>query len=164
MLDTASKKRIVNARNLFKDARISTVALFIFGHPNETVKSIWDTIKFATKLNCEETAIGIMVPYPGTEIYDMAKKGENGYVKMSIDWNDYNKQLGNAVELTTISRRKIELMQLFAYFWLYIFNARLKDIYRVTKISGDNNNWSLVFSIILKIIFPKSSPRFFRKK
>ena len=112
----------------------------------------------------KETAIGIMVPYPGTEIYDMAIKGENGYVKMSIDWDDYNKQLGNAVELVTISRRKIELMQLTAYFWLYIFNGRLKDIYRMIKVSGNHNIWRLVVSIIFKIIFPKSVPKFFRKK
>ena len=160
----ASKKRIINARNFFKDAGITTCSFFIFGHPNETINSIWDTIKFATKLDCEETAIGIMVPYPGTEIYDMAKKGENGYVKMSFDWDDYNKQLGNAVELVTISRRKIELMQLSAYFWLYIVNGRLKDIYRMIKVSGNHNIWRLVFSIILKIIFPKSSKRFFKKK
>jgi radical SAM superfamily enzyme YgiQ (UPF0313 family) len=150
-----SKERILSASRLLKEAGITTCSFFIFGHPNESYRSIWDSIAFATKLNCEETAIGIMVPYPGTEIYDMAKKGENGYKKMSFDWDAYNKQLGNAVELINISRRNIEILQLFAYFWLYIINGRPKDIYRMIKVSGNHNIWRLVTSIIIKIVSPK---------
>ena len=157
------KKRIINARNLFKDAGITTCSFFIFGHPNETIKSIWDTIKFATKLNCEETAIGIMVPYPGTEIYDMALKGANGYVKMSFDWDDYNKQMGNAIELKNISRRQLELLQLSAYFWLYIVNGRWKDLYKmITKpVAGETKLFRTAFAILMKIIDP--SQRFTKK-
>ena len=39
-------------------------------------------------------AIGILVPYPGTETWELAIKGEGGYRKLSPDWRDYNKQLG----------------------------------------------------------------------
>ena len=42
-------------------------------------------------------AFGIMVPYPGTEVAEMAKKGEGGYKIISSNWADYNKQLGNAL-------------------------------------------------------------------
>ena len=47
-----------------------------------------------------------MVPYPGTEVADMVKTGRGGYRLLSVDWADYNKQLGNALELTGLSRRK----------------------------------------------------------
>ena len=133
------------------------------GHPNETYKTLLDTIKFAAKVNCEETAIGIMVPYPGTEIYEMALKGEGGYVKMSFDWDDYNKQLGNAIALKNISRRQLELFQLAGYFWLYVINGRWKDIYKMitNQGMGRKNIWKLIVSVFMKIIDP--SQRFTKK-
>ena len=152
----AKKESILNAIKIMKQVKIRTCSFFIFGHPNETYKSIFDSIRFASKLNCEEVAIGIMVPYPGTEIYNMALKGEGGYVKMSIDWDDYNKQLGNAIELKNISRRKLELMQLAAYFWLYIVNGRWSDLYKLITSSSNrgSNIWKLIISIVVKIIDP----------
>ena len=152
----AKKENIINAIKIMKQVKIRTCAFFIFGHPNETYKTIFDSIRFASKVNCEEVAIGIMVPYPGTEIYNMALNGEGGYVKMSIDWDDYNKQLGNAVELKNISRRKLELLQLTAYFWLYIVNGRWSDLYKlITSNSNRGSNiWKLIISIVVKIIDP----------
>ena len=155
----AKKENILRAREILKEVNIRTCCFLIFGHPFETYKSIIDSIKFASKVNCEETQIGIMVPYPGTEIYDMALKGEGGYVKMSIDWDDYNKQMGNAVELKNISRKKLEMLQLVAYFWLYIVNGRWSDLYKMVKASGFSpgggsgpNIWRLILSIIMKVL------------
>ena len=152
----AKKENILRARNIFKEAGIRVTCYLIVGHPNETYKTIFETIKFAAKVNCEETAIGIMVPYPGTEIYKMALAGEGGYVKMSIDWDDYNKQMGNAVELKNISRRQLELFQLAAYFWLYIVNGRWKDLYKmITKpVAGETKFFTTAFAIVMKIIDP----------
>ncbi len=153
----AKKENILRARNILKEAGIRACCFLIIGHPNETYKSIFDTIRFAAKVNCEETAIGIMVPYPGTEIYDMALKGEGGYVKMSFDWDDYNKQLGNAIELKNISRRQLEFFQLTAYFWLYVVNGKWKEIYKMMTKSGNKqqNDWKLALSTLLKIIDPQ---------
>ena len=159
----AKKENIIRAREILKEVNIRACCFLIFGHPFETYKSIIDSIKFASKVNCEETAIGIMVPYPGTEIYNMALKGEGGYVKMSIDWEDYNKQLGNAVELKNISRRKLEMLQFAAYFWLYIVNGRWSDVYKMFTVSSfssgtaaggnaETNIWKLVLSMIMKIL------------
>ena len=164
----AKKVNILAARKILKDVNIRTCCFMIFGHPNETIKTIFDSIRFAAKVNCEQTAIGIMVPYPGTEIYDMALKGEGGYVKMSIDWEDYNKQMGNAVELKNISRRKLEILQLTAYFWLYLVNGKWKEIYKMMR-RGDGlekNVWKLVVSIFMKIIDPsqKLTKKWFSNK
>ena len=159
----AKKENIISARNILKKVGIRTCCFLIMGHPNETYKTLLETIKFAAQVNCEETAIGIMVPYPGTEIYEMALKGEGGYVKMSFNWDDYNKQMGNAVALKNISRRQLELFQLAAYFWLYVVNGRWKDIYKMVTKSGNGEEkiWKLIVSIFMKIIDP--SQRFTKK-
>jgi anaerobic magnesium-protoporphyrin IX monomethyl ester cyclase len=49
---------------------------FIIGIPGETKKDILQTIKFAKKLALDRTAFLLLVPFPGTEIYDTAKKND----------------------------------------------------------------------------------------
>jgi radical SAM superfamily enzyme YgiQ (UPF0313 family) len=100
------------------------------GQPNETEESIKATIKLAVKLNPDRPIFGVMVPYPGTRISEMAKRQEAGYRLLSHDWNDYNKQLGNAMELEGVSRRRIETLQLIGYLQVFIKNHRYRDLSR----------------------------------
>lgn len=101
---------------------------FIIGHPNETYETIWDTIKFAAELNPDRAIFGIMVPYPNTVVWEMAKKGEGGYKIISARWSDFNKQIGNALEFQHLSRKKLELLQLYAYMYVFIRNMRFGDL------------------------------------
>jgi len=110
-----------------KKCGLETEVYFILGHPYETLETINDTINFAVKLNGDLTSFGIMVPYPGTKIYEMAKRGEAGYRLIAGSWNDYNKQLGNALEFTNIPRKKIERLQMFAYIKVFLKNHRYLD-------------------------------------
>ncbi len=117
--------------NMAKNARLNTTSYFILGHPYETKHSIEETINLATNLNTTEVAIGIMVPYPGTEIYRMALKSEGNYIPLSKDWEDFDKQIGNALELRNLSRRQLELYQMKGYVQFYLFNMRLVDMLRM---------------------------------
>lgn len=113
---------------LAKKAGLRTGSFFILGHPHETYETVQDTINFAVKLNTTRVAFGIMVPYPGTEIYEMAKKGEGGYKIISSDWYDFNKQIGNCLELETLNRKELEKLQLSAYLKFYLYNYRILDL------------------------------------
>ena len=64
--------------------------------------------------------------------------------------------MSNSIELKNISRRKLELMQLAAYFWLYIVNGRWSDLYKLITSSSNrgSNIWKLIISIVVKIIDP----------
>ena len=125
---SATKEDIRNAIKLIKEAEIPVEGYFILGHPNETKETIKETINFATELNVDLPVFGIMVPYPGTKIGDMAKKGEGGYKLKSDNWDDYNKQLGDALEFTQISRKELEMWQLKAYLAVFMKNKRFKDL------------------------------------
>ena len=111
-----------------KQAGIRAGALFILGHPCETKATAWDTIRFASKLNPQVVAFGIMVPYPGTEIAEMARRGEGGYRLLSEDWSDFGKQFGNALELVNLSRRQLEWLQALGYLKVYWDNGRWRDL------------------------------------
>ena len=107
-----------------KKAGLKTDGFFIFGHPFETAKTVWDTINFATRLNTTRVTFGIMVPYPGTQIYELARKGEGGYRLISQNWQDFNKNIGNSLELTGLSRKQMERAQILGYLKFYLFNLR----------------------------------------
>lgn len=124
-MDQASK-----AINLAKRVGLHTEAAFILGHPNETFDTAYDTINFAAQLNPDILQLGIMVPYPGTEVAGMAERGEGGYKILSNNWSDYNKQLGNALELDSLSRADLEKLQLIGYLKLFIFNRRFLGLLR----------------------------------
>lgn len=132
---TRSKKGISleqaeHTNSFAKSIGLKTNTYFILGHPNETEKTIQETIDFAVRLNGTVPVFGIMIPYPGTEIYELAKRGEGGYKLVARSWDDYNKQFGNALELTNISRRRLKYYQLKAYAMVFIRNKRYREFVR----------------------------------
>ena len=116
------------AVRLAKKVGIRAATLFILGHPHETKKTAMDTIDFAVELNGARLSLGIMVPYPGTAVAQMAAKGEGGYRLLSQDWSDFNKYLGNALELEGLTRAELERLQAWGYVKFYLWNLRLHDL------------------------------------
>ncbi len=111
-----------------KRVGLETEAFYILGFPGETRKTAMDTIRLAVELNTTTAAFGIMVPYPGTKVAEMVKRGEGGYRMISENWTDFDKHLGNALELNTLSRKQLECLQTKAYLWFYLRNLRLTDL------------------------------------
>jgi len=121
-------REVIDSVSLAKKVGLPVEGYFILGHPNETFATAQDTIKFASRLNPEYPVFGIMVPYPGTEVWRMAKNGESGYKIVSLKWSDYNKQLGNALELANLNRHQLEYLQLRGYLSVFIVNLRLVSL------------------------------------
>ncbi|MBN2121179.1 MAG: cobalamin-dependent protein [Candidatus Omnitrophica bacterium] len=101
---------------------------FILGHPDETAWEMLKTIRLAAKLNPTRPIFGIMVPYPGTEIYDLAKEGKSGYKLIARSWNDYNKHIGNALRFTKVGNLTVEFLRISAYLYFFIYNLRFRDL------------------------------------
>lgn len=143
---------IEDAYKAARKHKVDIGTFFILGQPNETVKSMWATIRLAIKIDPELPMFGLMTPYPGTKVADMAAKGEGGFKLLSTDWDDYNKQIGGALAFENISRWQLELFQSLAYVSVYIFNLRLQDLlafmwqYRVA-----------VYQLVKKLITGKQS-------
>lgn len=123
-------RQVEQAISLAKELNFHTEGAFILGHPNENMKTALETIDFAAKLNPDIIQLGIMVPYPGTEVRSLALKSEGGYRLLSSSWTEYNKQLGNALELDTLSRSDLERIQLIGYLRLFIYNRRYADLFK----------------------------------
>jgi radical SAM superfamily enzyme YgiQ (UPF0313 family) len=116
------------AVKIIKNAGISVETCFILGHPGETVDTIKATIGLAAKLNPNNVQIGIMTPYPGTKIYEMAQRGEGGYKLLTRDWSKYDKYGGGALELNSISHRELLKWQRQGLLYFYLKNKRVVDL------------------------------------
>ncbi|MHC4870715.1 MAG: B12-binding domain-containing radical SAM protein [Planctomycetota bacterium] len=142
--------QIEEAFRLTRKVGIESVALMIIGHPNENKKTAMDTIRLATRLRSTSISIGIMVPYPGTEIRKMALNGEGGYKLLSKDWSDYDKYLGNALELDNLNRKQLERLQIWGYLRFYLFNFRILSLFSFVK---SHSKEALL--LLQKLIFSK---------
>ena len=62
------------AIKITKDVGVSSHAYFMMGFPGETYEQILDTINFMKKAKPTTSCLSIVTPYPGTELYDIAKQ------------------------------------------------------------------------------------------
>lgn len=108
-----------------RDCGLQIACTFILGHPYESEETIGNTINFAVTLKPDFVSFGIMSPYPGTGIWEMAKTGKGNYRLLSDGWDDYMRFGGGALELVNISRRRLEVLQAKAYFNFYLRTLKL---------------------------------------
>jgi len=62
------------AVRLCKETGIQTWCSFILGLPSETEEESWQTIRFAIELDPDFVQFPIFMPWPGTDLYDIAKE------------------------------------------------------------------------------------------
>lgn len=67
-------EQVRNAINLTKKVGIKTQGYFMIGVPTENEEDIIQTINFAKSLPLDICQFSIATPYPGTELYDIAKE------------------------------------------------------------------------------------------
>ena len=113
-----------------QEAGLTAAAFFILGHPGETWRTALKTVHFAAKSRADSIAVGVMVPYPGTEVWRMAHAGEYGYKLLTEDWRVYDKYFGNALSVKGLSHRQLEFLQSLTYVWYYLYNLRFRDLLR----------------------------------
>lgn len=62
--------------------------VYIFGLPGETRRDRVDTLKLAVSLNVSKARFNNATPYPGTRLFDMAKKENN--LNIIGDWENFH--------------------------------------------------------------------------
>jgi radical SAM superfamily enzyme YgiQ (UPF0313 family) len=97
---------------------IKTMANFIIGHPNETFKTVMETINFSLKLDSFNVLFTKMTPLPDVEVYFKGVK--NNEVKKDV-WYEYmsGAQAFPVYYPKTIGKWKMELLYRFAFVRFY---------------------------------------------
>jgi anaerobic magnesium-protoporphyrin IX monomethyl ester cyclase len=123
-------EQVKNAVAIIKNAGISLNTYYILGHPNETKDSLRKTVELAIKLNTDDISVGLMVPYPGTEIYDLAFNGKGGYRLLSQNWSDFDKYCSKVLEVEGLPYQELSRWQRDAFIGLYLKNGRFIDAFK----------------------------------
>ena len=125
-------EQIRKSVEIIKKAGIYLVTYYIIGHPGEKRDTIQDTMRLAAELNTDHIAVGIMVPYPGTRIYEMARLGQMGYKLLNEHWSSYDKYGGKALEIEGLPYNEMVRFQQKIYLNFYLKNYRFKDLFVYT--------------------------------
>lgn len=90
VLDSIKKQQTLDdVRRAFREAKaagLQTMGFFIFGLPADTEETMEDTIRFALELDPDMANFMIAAPYPGTELWEIARRDGRLF---SLDWHDY---------------------------------------------------------------------------
>jgi radical SAM superfamily enzyme YgiQ (UPF0313 family) len=78
-------EQIKSAIELTHKAGIQSVGYFMLGSPWETPETIRETIDFTKDLRLDFAQFSVMIPFPGTDIYELYMK--SGY--KNSNWDDY---------------------------------------------------------------------------
>ena len=109
IIDNACKKESIDdmrrAVDLCKQAGIKTMGHFVFGLPGETPATAEETIKFALELDLDYMQCYAAVPYPKTELGEMA--AEKGWLRAK-KWSDYDFGGKSILDIGTISPEEVD--------------------------------------------------------
>ena len=94
------KKVEKNVRDIIKEG-ITVHASFIVGMPSETEKTIDETINYIKRIGLLKLNVGILTPFPGTEIYNWAKK-----MRKITDDDSYCENMGPVYEYPYVNLTK----------------------------------------------------------
>lgn len=148
-------------RQAFKNAKqvgLETIGFFIIGLPGETEETMENTIRFACEVDPMIANFSMMTPYPGTQVYEIAKR--QGRLLMN-DWEDYIFFDGKArYELGDMTAALIERKWKEAYRRFYL---RPHRIWGTITRREFWINWRRTFRMAWKTIFPQKEKTELRK-
>jgi len=115
VLDSINKKINLDLAKevvkMTKMAGIDVRGAFMLGNPIETKGTILKTLDFAIELNPEIAIFNVTTPYPGTVMFEQAKK--EGMI-MTYDWDDYDMSKP-VMKLKNLSQEEIQRLYRYCY-------------------------------------------------
>jgi len=122
--------KVESAIKWFREEGIITIGFFMIGFPDDTEETIQETIDFAIKANPSIANFSLVLPFPGTELYEQVKS--EGLFTKSIDEGSQTGFYSDNFYYDTkyISREKVLEYHKKAY---RMFNFRTSKIIETIK-------------------------------
>ena len=110
--DGASKQmKIRDIKNVvedIQDAGIRVIGNFIFGLPDDTLDTMEETLELALELNCEFSNFYCAMAYPGSRLYEIARK--EGWA-LPAEWHGFSQHSYEMLPLPTKFIRAKEVLK-----------------------------------------------------
>lgn len=108
-VDTESMRA---AFRLCKKLKISALGGGMMGNPGDTKETILATARFIRSIpEIRYAPMPIAIPYPGTELFDMATKGLHGLRLLTDDYSKFNRYAGGVMEVNGMSPAELVRLQ-----------------------------------------------------
>ena len=132
---------IREAIGIAKEANMDVRGFFQIGFPTETREEIEQTIKFACELELDIAQIMVATPFPGTDMWDIAKK--EGKINTE-DWSTFTKYAPNGMPFSSSLISDEELANYYkkAYKSFYLRpNFAIRQLLKIKSITDLHRYW-----------------------
>ena len=128
----------IEANRLTNKYGIETLNSCMIGLPGETKETIRKTLRFLRETKDINLAnVSIAVPYPGTELYEMAKKGEYGLKLVTDDFSEFKRYNSAVMQVGDLSPQDLMDIQNEAFASIFIFAPwRWESMIKKTGLKG----------------------------
>lgn len=150
----------IEANKLTNRYGIETLNSCMIGLPGETYNTVKKTLAFLRKSKeIKQANISIAVPYPGTELFEMAKKEELGLKLMTDDFSQYRRYNAAVMQVGELSPKDLKDIQNEAFVSIYLAPWRWKPVLKKSGAIGA----LLTFNRLIKCL-RKGNTRFLTNK
>ena len=108
-------KQMVQTVDWVKQAGIIPVGAFIIGLEGTDELEVYEAIELGKKLDLYSITFPIAVPFPGTQLRNLAQAGKYGLRILSDDWDLYGKQDPGVMDTEMFSHERRKELQKIAY-------------------------------------------------
>jgi radical SAM superfamily enzyme YgiQ (UPF0313 family) len=125
------------ANRLTNKYNIETLNSCMLGLPGETISTFRDTLRFLrNSREIKQANLSIATPYPGTELYEMAKRRDYGLKLLTDDFSKF-RRYGNAVmSVGNLSPSNLVMLQNDGFVSIYLAPWRLASVFKKNGIMG----------------------------
>jgi len=125
------------ANKLTNKYGIETLNSCMIGLPGETISTVKKTLDFLkNSREIKQANMSIAIPYPGTELYEMAKKGEYGLKLITDDFSKYRRYNSAVMFVGKLSPKDLIKLQNKAYIDIYSMPWRIVPMLKKSGIFG----------------------------
>lgn len=119
----------VTANKLTNKYGIETINSVMLGLPGDTYETIERTISFVRNARpLKHATFGIAIPYPGSEMYEMALKGEHGLKLETQDFSKYQRYNAAVMTVNGISPEEMIKLQKKGLLRIYLVPWRIVPV------------------------------------
>ena len=142
------------ATSLAKKAGLEIHGYFMLGNPGETPQTVRETIRLARKLNPDTVQFTIAQPFPGTELYEIAKR--EGQV--SDDFSDY--RWYGSIKYLPPGMTREQLLKFYrkAYWAFYLRPGFVLKMLRKKGLAAQWRWYLSAMRAFLRIVFARGTP------
>lgn len=127
----------IEANRLTNKYGIETINSVMLGLPGEDRASIQKTISFLQKTKeIQHATYGIAMPYPGTEFYEMAKRGDYGLKLHTEDFSRYQRYGSAVLSVDDITPEELIRLQKIGLLKIYLTPWRIWPMVKRVKLGS----------------------------